>query len=105
MIARILEQLRRDKSLETVHWPFFFSRGLNTMRRASVGKFIELILCSTSGVCFAFKARDRSICCFTSAKEPHLSRLSGIFALLPFARLASKRLVIQFHAAGIAEKI
>ena len=103
MIAQILDQLRKDNSFETVHWPFFFSRDLNTMRRASVGKIMELICCLWR--LLRIRIAGPIDLLLYPAGGPHLVPVVRDVCLLPFARIASRRLVIQFHAAGIAEKL
>jgi glycosyltransferase involved in cell wall biosynthesis len=103
MIARILEELRADISFETVHWAFFFSRDLNTVRRASFGKIIQLILCLWR--LLRIRIGGPIDLLLYPAGGPHLVPIIRDICLLPFVRLASRRLVIQFHAAGIAEKL
>jgi len=103
MIAQILDQLQRDTGFETLHWPFFFSRNLNTMRRASVGKIVELIRCLWR--LLRIRIAGPIDLLFYPAGGPHLVPVIRDICLLPFARLASRKLVIQFHAAGIAEKL
>lgn len=103
MIAQILDELRKDNSFETVHWPFSFSRNLNTMRRASLGKITELIRCWWR--LLRIRIAGPIDLLLYPAGGPHFVPVIRDVCLLPFARLASKRLVIQFHAAGIAEKL
>jgi glycosyltransferase involved in cell wall biosynthesis len=103
LIAQILDQLRRDDSFQTEHWPFFFSRDLNTMRRAGLGKINELILCWCRLIRLRL-AGPIDLLIFP-AGGPHLIPIVRDILLLPLARLASRKLIIQFHAAGIAEKL
>jgi glycosyltransferase involved in cell wall biosynthesis len=103
MIARILEELRAEISFETVHWAFFFSRDLNTSRRASFGKIIQLTLCLWR--LLRIRIGGPIDLLLYPAGGPHFVPVVRDICLLPFVRLASKRLVVQFHAAGIAEKL
>jgi glycosyltransferase involved in cell wall biosynthesis len=103
MIAQILDQLSRDDSFDTVHWPFFFSRHLNTMRRAGPGKIVELMRCLWR-LLYIRIAGPIDLLIYP-AGGPHLVPVIRDICLLPFARLASRKLIIQFHAAGIAEKL
>jgi glycosyltransferase involved in cell wall biosynthesis len=103
MIAQILERLQTDSEFETVHWPFFFSRDLRTIRRGGLGKIIELVRCLWRLLCIRVVG-DIDLLLYP-AGGPHLVPIIRDICLLPFARLASKRLVIQFHAAGIADAL
>lgn len=103
MTARILDELRRDTSFETVHWAFFFSRDLNTMRRASFGKIIQLILCLWR--LLRIRIAGPIDLLLYPGGGPHFVPIVRDICLLPLVRLASRRLVVQFHAAGIAEKL
>jgi glycosyltransferase involved in cell wall biosynthesis len=103
MIAQTLDQLRKDDSFETVHWPFFFSRDLKTMRRVRFGKIVELIRCLWRLLRIRIQGPINLL--IYPAGGPHFVPIVRDICLLPVARLASRRLVIQFHAAGIAEKL
>jgi glycosyltransferase involved in cell wall biosynthesis len=103
MIAQILGELRRDDSFETVHWPFFFSRDLATMRRVRFGKIAELFRCLWRLIRIRLGGAVDLL--LYPAGGPHLVPIVRDICLLPFARLVSRKLVIQFHAAGIAEKM
>jgi glycosyltransferase involved in cell wall biosynthesis len=103
MIARILDELQRDTSFETVHWAFFFSRELNTMRRAGFGKIVQLVLCLWR--LLRIRIAGPIDLLLYPAGGPHFVPIVRDICLLPFVRLASRKLVVQFHAAGIAEKL
>jgi glycosyltransferase involved in cell wall biosynthesis len=103
VIAEILDQLRRDDSFQTEHWPFFFSQDLKTMRRPGLGKIKELILCWVRLLRLRW-AGPIDLLIFP-AGGPHFVPVIRDICLLPFARFASRKLIIQFHAAGIAEKL
>ena len=103
MVAQILNELRRDSSFETVHWPFLFSRDLSTLRRATFSKIIGLVRCLWQLLRIRM-AGDVDLLLYPSG-GPHFVPIVRDICLVPFARLASKRLVVQFHAAGIAEKL
>jgi len=103
MIAQILQELRRDDAFETVHWPFYFSRNLATMRRVNFEKVAELFRCLWRLLRIRLKG-DVDLLIYP-AGGPHLVPIIRDICLLPFARLVSRKLIIQFHAAGIAEKL
>lgn len=103
LIAEILDQLRRDDRFETVHWPFFFSRDLATMRRASFGKIAELIRCLWRLIRIRIAGHVDLL--LYPAGGLHFVPIVRDICLLPFARLVSRKLIVQFHAAGIAEKM
>jgi glycosyltransferase involved in cell wall biosynthesis len=103
MIAQILQQLGKDNSFDTVHWPFFFSRRLDTMRRPGPGKIVELMR-SLWRLLRIRIAGPIDLLIYPTG-GPHLVPVIRDICLLPFARLASRKLIIQFHAAGIAEKL
>lgn len=102
MIAQILDELRKDDAFETVHWPFFFSRNLESLRRFRFGKIVELLRCLWR--LLRIRRQGDVDLLIYPAGGPHLVPIIRDIFLLPFARLVSRKLVIQFHAAGIAAK-
>jgi glycosyltransferase involved in cell wall biosynthesis len=103
LIAHILDELHGDESLQTIHWPFFFSRTFGALRRPSMGKLVELIRCLWRLLRIRI-AGPIHLLLYPSG-GPHLVPVIRDLCLLPFARAFSETLIIQFHAAGIAEKI
>ena len=103
LIAQILDQMRQDNSFETVHWPFFFSRHLNTLRRVRVGKIAELLRALVR--LLRIRLAGGIDLLLYPVGGPHFVPIIRDICLLPFARLLSDKLLVQFHAAGIAESM
>lgn len=103
MIAKIIAQLKSDEGMEVIHWPFLFSRTVDRMRGFSLGKAFELVVCLSR--LFKIRFAGRIDLLIFPAGGPQLVPVVRDILLLPFARLTSRRLIIQFHAAGIADKL
>ncbi len=91
-------------SFETLHWPFSFSRDLNTVRRIRVGKIVQNS-CALLWRLFRIRMTGGMDLILYPVGGPHTCADHSRHLLLPFARLASRKLVLQFHAAGIAESM
>jgi glycosyltransferase involved in cell wall biosynthesis len=103
LIGQILDELRSADDFETIHWPFSFSRDLNSLRRIRFGKVIELIRAFWR--LLRIRLSGPIDLMLYPAGGPHLVPIIRDICLLPAARLLSGRLVIQFHAAGLAESM
>ena len=93
LIEQILSELRREKSFETLHWPFSFSRDLNTLRRVRVGKIVELI--RVLWRLLLIRMAGSIDLMLYPVGGPHLVPIIRDICLLPFVRMASSKLVIN----------
>jgi glycosyltransferase involved in cell wall biosynthesis len=103
MIVRTLDELRTQGIFEVVHLPFYFTRDVRRTRRAGLDKVMEvfavlwrLARLRASGVIDAT---------LYPVGGPQLVPLVRDVCLLPWVLLASKKVILHFHAAGIAETI
>lgn len=103
MIAQILEELRLKGHFEVVHWPFFFTREVRRTRRAGLDKILELfaVLWRLAKI-WAARRIDAIL---YPVGGPQFVPLVRDVCLLPWALLASNKVILHFHAAGIAETI
>ena len=99
-IKRLYELFKDSDSYNLDHWRFEFSKHLNELRKMRVSKLLEL-----------FRAIQRLVRLRKSGPidlviyptgGPHLSPMIRDILLIPFALLASRRLVIHFRSAGVA---
>ena len=103
MIKRILEEFRSDPRICCRHWVFRFNPDFQKVRSFAPGKILEL-----GRVWWRlWKLRRESPIdwlLFPSGGPETVPMIRDL-ALLPAARLASRRLWVQFHAAGIAHRL
>jgi glycosyltransferase involved in cell wall biosynthesis len=103
MIARILDELRTQSSFKVLHLPFHFTKDVRRMRRAGLDKLF--------GVFPVLWRVARIRACGTidgllyPVGGPQLVPLVRDICLLPWMLLAGKRVILHFHAAGVAETI
>jgi len=103
MIARILHELGSQSAFEVVHLPFYFTRNVRRTRRAGLDKILELFAVlwrlariRASGVIDAL---------LYPVGGPQLVPLVRDVCLLPWLLLATRKVILHFHAGGIAEAI
>jgi glycosyltransferase involved in cell wall biosynthesis len=103
MIARILDELHKQSVFEVVHLPFFFTKDVRRMRRAGFDKILEVF--AVLGRLARIRATGAIDAMLYPVGGPQLVPLVRDVCLLPWALLASKKVIFHFHAAGIAETI
>lgn len=103
MIARILQDLRAQDHFEVVHLLFLFTRDVHRTRRAGLDKILQLFVVlwrlarvRASGAIDAF---------LYPVGGPQLVPLIRDACLLPWILLTSRKVILHFHAGGIAETI
>lgn len=101
MIGRLVEAMAGRPGVRNEHWAFHFTRNTGEARKPGVGKLVELasVLWSLLKLRLA-GAIDLMI---YPAGGPQFVPVVRDLCLLPWALLATRRLVIHFHAGGIAE--
>lgn len=101
MIGRLVEAMAGRPGVRSEHWAFHFTKNSGEARRPGVGKLIEL-----AAVLWALarlRARGPIDLMVYPAGGPQWVPVVRDLCLLPWALLASRKLVIHFHAGGIAE--
>jgi glycosyltransferase involved in cell wall biosynthesis len=101
--------LRRFKVLSTIddykveHWRFCFTTHLKDTRGVRWSKLIGFVKTVSNLIILRLKGRINAA--IYPAGGPHTSAVMRDILLLPFALLLCQRVVISFHAAGIAERL
>jgi glycosyltransferase involved in cell wall biosynthesis len=104
MIARLLDNLRRDDRWRTKHLDFRFTPSFSTVRQASLAKVWELL--KVYGRLFRLSLRHGRVdLLIYPSGGPQTVPMVRDILLLPFVRVVTKRLWVQFHAAGIGDRL
>jgi glycosyltransferase involved in cell wall biosynthesis len=103
MIARIISDLQEQKAFEVVHLPFFFTRNVRRTRRAGLGKVFELF--AVLGRLARIRTGGVIDALLYPVGGPQFVPLVRDVCLLPWFLLASRKVILHFHAGGIAETI
>lgn len=104
MIARLLEDLGSDARWRTEHLNFRFTPSFSIVRQANLAKVWELL--KVYGRLFRlFLRHGRVDLLIYPSGGPQTVPMVRDIVLLPFVRLVTKRLWVQFHAAGVAYRL
>lgn len=101
MIGRLVEALARRPGGRSERWAFHFTKNTGEARRPGVGKLVELVAVLWSLLKLR-RAGPIDLLVYP-AGGPQFVPVVRDLCLLPWALLASRKLVIHFHAGGIAE--
>jgi glycosyltransferase involved in cell wall biosynthesis len=104
MIRQHLEELSADPRWRTVHLDFRFTPTLREGRRVRVEKLLELgrVCARVSGIVLRYGRADLVL---YPSGGPHLVPIVRDLLLLPVVRSLGRQLWVQFHAAGIKERL
>ncbi len=104
MIMKIIDEISNSGLFQIFHLPFFFTPSFKSVRRFRFHKILELVL-----VCWRFlkirMAAGRIDFLLYPAGGPQIIPVIRDLLLLPILLMGSDRVVVQFHAAGIAERL
>ena len=103
MVARMLESFRSDERLDCGHLAFHFTPDFRDVRRGSVQKILELV--KVIGRLIALRMRGPIDLLIFPAGGPQTVPIVRDILLLPWVLLLTRRVVLQFHAAGIADRL
>ena len=104
MIARLLDDLRGDARWRTEHLDFRFTPSFSTVRQANLAKVWELL--KVYGRLFRlFLRHGRVDLLIYPSGGPQTVPVVRDILLLPFIRHVTTRLWVQFHAAGIGDRL
>jgi glycosyltransferase involved in cell wall biosynthesis len=103
MIARLLEELRRDERWCVEHLEFRFTPSFATVRKFNFSKACELFKVYGRLLGLVLRHGRLDLVIYPSGGPQTVPVVRDIM-LLPLVRLATKRLWVQFHAAGIADR-
>lgn len=102
MIARILDECRASTDFETEHLAFHFTPDFKNVRRGSAAKLAELA--KVVARLIALRRRGPIDLLLFPAGGPQNVPIVRDLLLLPWVLLLTRRVVVQFHAAGIADR-
>lgn len=104
MIERILEELKSDSRWRTAHWIFRFTTSFSTVRKARFSKLVEVVRVICRGICLRRRHGRADLLLYPSGGPQTVPVVRDIL-LLPFAKWLSRSVWVQFHAAGVAERL
>lgn len=104
MVRRLLDELRADTRWRTEHLAFGFTPKFADVRRARASKAIELVRVY-GRLLRSFARHGRADLFVYPSGGPQAVPVIRDILLLPGVRLAAKRLWVQFHAAGAADRL
>lgn len=102
MIQKALVQLARAEDCEVVHLEFRFTPDLRRARKGSVGKFLE-VLRVLDRLLRIRMAGPIDLLLYPTGGPQRIPLIRDL-CLLPWMFLASRRVVLHFHAAGAADE-
>lgn len=104
MIKRIVDELKEDTRWRLVHLPFRFTSNFQSVRRFTFGKVLELLKVYIEFLKIFAKHGKPELLLYPSG-GPQLIPIIRDILLLPFLSHLSKKTIVQFHAAGVAERL
>ena len=102
MIARLLEVFRSDPRFECEHLEFHFTPDFSTVRQGSARKVLELA--KVIARLLAMRLRGPIDLLIFPSGGPQTVPIVRDLLLLPWVLMAARRVVLQFHAAGISDR-
>ena len=102
MIARILAELRQTPGYETAHLAFGFSPTFKTVRQGNVKKLWELV--KVLARLLRVRLGGPIDVLIYPVGGPQTVPIIRDILLLPWILLAARRVVLHFHAAGVADR-
>jgi glycosyltransferase involved in cell wall biosynthesis len=103
MIEKAIAQFMRSDRCETVHLPFFFTPELKRARSGHPGKAFELL--RVIWRLFRIRLAGPIDILLYPTGGPQKVAIIRDLLLLPWIFLMSRRVILHFHAAGIADQL
>lgn len=104
MIQRILGEMSSDTRWQTVHLPFFFTPSFQSVRKFRFAKIAELVAVWVRFLRLVHRHGRPDVLLYPSGGPQTVPVIRDIL-LLPLFCLLSRKVVVQFHAAGIADRL
>jgi glycosyltransferase involved in cell wall biosynthesis len=102
MVAQLLDIFRADARFDCEHLAFHFTPDFKTVRQGSARKLVELA--KVIGRVLALRRGGPLDLVIYPTGGPQTVPIIRDLLLLPWVLLAARRVVLQFHAAGIADR-
>lgn len=102
MVQKALAQFARSSACDTVHLPFRFTPDVRQSRQGNAGKVLELL--RVIGRLLRIRALGRIDLLIYPTGGPQRVPMIRDLLLLPWVFLCSRRVILHFHAAGIASR-
>jgi glycosyltransferase involved in cell wall biosynthesis len=103
MIQKAVTQFGRSNECESVHLPFFFTPDFKTARKGSVRKIFELLRV-VGRLIEIRRAGPIDVILYPTGGPQRVPMVRDVL-LLPWVLAMSRRVVLHFHAAGIADEL
>ena len=103
MIEKAIAQFSGSDLCQTVHLPFFFTPELKQARATNPGKIIELF--RVIGRLFRIRMKGPIDLLIYPTGGPQAVPMIRDLLLLPWMLLMARRVILHFHAAGIADRL
>jgi glycosyltransferase involved in cell wall biosynthesis len=103
MIHKAVAQFARSSACESVHLPFFFTPDVKTARKGGINKAVELL--RVIGRLIRIRLSGPIDLLLYPVGGPQTVPMLRDLLLLPWMLILSRRVVLHFHAAGIAEEL
>jgi glycosyltransferase involved in cell wall biosynthesis len=103
MIAKTLASLMAEDSLVAEHLDFRFTKSWSRVRAVGFDKALELL--RVIGRMVRLRWRGPIDCLLYPVGGPHLVPIMRDMLLLPFCYLVSDKVILHFHAGGIANSL
>ena len=104
MIARIVEELSKDSRWRTRHLAFRFTPSFQSVRKARFSKLFQLLMVYWRFFLLLFKEGRPDLLLYPSGGPQTVPLIRDIL-LVPILAALSRRVIVQFHAAGIANRL
>ncbi len=104
MIRRILDEVSQDSRWRAIHLPFYFTPSFSTVRRLRLAKLIELVAVWFRFLRLVIRWGRPSLLLYPSGGPQTVPVVRDVL-LLPLFCALSRRVIVQFHAAGIAGRL
>lgn len=104
MIQRIFDELSADPGWRAVHLPFYFTLSFHNVRKFRVGKIIELLAVWIRFFRLVINHGPPDLLLYPSGGPQTVPVIRDIL-LLPLFCAFSRKVVVQFHAAGVSNRL
>lgn len=102
-VRRMIDVLSIQDTIRCRHLKFEFTKQWAGARKPSLFKVLEIVRVIARTLQLRFETR--ADCLVFPIGGPHISAIMRDLMVLPWMRVASRRVILHFHAAGLAEML